>query len=821
MATTLWLAAAISAGWALAYWQAPLWIWTITGLALLVLATLSAALPPAALVVLWVGLAAAVVLFQVRPIRYRLVSAPLLGWFRRSLPALSATEREVLDAGTLWWERELFSGRPDWSKLSALPMPALSAEEQAFLDGPVESLCGMVDAWEVSRTLDLPPSVWRYIREQGFFGLIIPRRYGGREFSALAHSAVVTKLGSRSLAAAVTVMVPNSLGPAKLLLRYGTEQQREYYLPRLARGEEIPCFALTSPEAGSDAASMTDTGVVCRGPHGTLGIRLNWSKRYITLAPVATLIGVAFKLHDPDHLLGADEDLGITLALVPRATPGISIGRRHLPLGGHFLNGPIIGRDVFVPLDSIIGGREGIGLGWRMLTECLAGGRAISLPALSCGAAQLACRVAGAYARVRRQFKLPIGRFEGVAEALAQMAGQTYRMDAARLVTLAALDAGERPAVVSAIVKHELTEHMRRVVNHGMDVQAGAAIMQGPSNLLARAYQAIPISIGVEGANILTRCLMIFGQGAVRCHPYLLKEMQAVDDPDPQRALQAFDAAVFSHLGLLVSNVARAAFHGLTGARLIRVPEAGPATHHYRGVARLSAIYAVVADASLLSLGGTLKRRERLSGRLADVLSQLYLVSAMLKRFECEGRPAAERPLLDWACEDALHRAQESLAALLRELPHRSLGWLLARLAFPFGRPWRPPSDRLGDILAAALIEPGGLRDRITASMYVPRGLQEPLGRLEDAHAKVSAAEHIERRVQQAITAGRLRRALPLQVLSEARLAGIITEQEAALLRAAEEARRVALAVDDFDPRELERIAWRENAEPSLAHPST
>jgi acyl-CoA dehydrogenase len=602
-------------------------------------------------------------------LRRKLVSDPFLHLARKLMPQISETEREALEAGTVWWDAELFSGHPNWKKLLATPAPTLTSEEQAFLDGPVEELCRMVDDWSINAELhDLPEGVWRFIKDHGFFGMIIPKKYGGLGFSALAHSSVVMKVASRSIAAAVTVMVPNSLGPGELLLHYGTDEQKNYYLPRLARGEEIPCFGLTSPEAGSDAASMTDTGVVCRGSSGkkdVLGIRLNWEKRYITLGPVATVLGLAFKLYDPDRLIGNREEVGITVALIQTDLPGITIGRRHYPSNINFQNGPNSGHDVFIPLDCIVGGAARAGHGWRMLMECLAAGRSISLPALATGAGKLASRATGAYARIRKQFHLPIGRFEGIEEALARIAGYTYLMDAARVMTGGAVDQGEKPSVISAIVKYHLTEVMRRVVNDAMDVQGGSAICMGPRNFLAHVYETVPISITVEGANILTRSLIIYGQGAIRCHPFVLKEIRAAADPDPVRASKDFDRVLFAHIGFILGNAVRAFFHGLTGARFASVPVRGPSHRYYQHLTRMSACLAFASDIAMLTLGSTLKRREKLSARLGDVLSYLYLASAVLKRFEDQGRPPEDLPLLQWACEKSLYRIQGSFAELI------------------------------------------------------------------------------------------------------------------------------------------------------------
>ncbi|KPK04454.1 MAG: acyl-CoA dehydrogenase, partial [Betaproteobacteria bacterium SG8_39] len=588
----------------------------------------------------------------VPPIRRALVTNPLLRLYRRILPDMSPTEKEAIDAGTVWWDADLFSGAPDWNKLLAIPEPRLTEEEQAFVDGPVETLCAMCDDWEITHERqDLPPEVWQTIKAQGFLGMIIPKQYGGLGFSALAHSAVVTKLSSRSNAAAVSVMVPNSLGPAELLLHYGTEAQKNHYLPRLAKGLEIPCFALTSPEAGSDAASIPDAGVVCKGQwqgKEVLGMRVTWDKRYITLGPVATLLGLAFRLYDPEHLLGETEDLGITCALVPTDTPGVNIGRRHLPLNAVFQNGPNSGTDVFMPIDWIIGGPEYAGKGWMMLMGCLAAGRSISLPSSSVGGTKALSRYVGAYARVRSQFRTPIGKLEGVEEALGRIAANAYMMDAARVMTAGAVDAGEKPAVISAIVKYHLTERARQCVNDAMDIVGGKGICLGPNNWVGRGYQVMPVGITVEGANILTRSLIIFGQGAIRCHPYVLREMRAAKTLRGTEAEVEFDSAFSAHVAHTLSNAARAFWHGLTGSRFARVPAdaARETARYYQRATHLSAAFAFLADVSMLVMGGALKRKEKISGRLGDVLSMMYLVSAALKRYEDQGRPAADLPLV-------------------------------------------------------------------------------------------------------------------------------------------------------------------------------
>ncbi|MBT9567184.1 MAG: acyl-CoA dehydrogenase [Thiobacillus sp.] len=678
----------------------------------------------AKLVLSLVGLAvlAGLALVLVTPLRQQWVTAPLFKRFRAVLPHLSETEQQALDAGTVGWDRELFSGNPDWTLLLATPPARLSAEEQAFLDGPTDTLCRMIDDWNITHEdFDLPEQAWAFIKHEGFFGMIIPRAYKGLEFSNAAHSAVVMKLATRSVAAAVTVMVPNSLGPGKLLLHYGTDEQKDYYLPRLARGLEVPCFALTGPHAGSDAGAIPDTGVVCKGTwkgEQVLGLKLNWDKRYITLGPVATLIGLAFKCLDPDHLLGETEALGITVALVPRDTPGVEIGERHNPLNIPFMNGPTRGRDVFVPLSQIVGGEAGIGQGWRMLVESLSEGRGISLPALSTGAGKAASRFTGAYARLRRQFNQPIGQFEGVEEALARIAGLTYQMDAARRLTLAYLDQGEKPAVISAIVKYHLTEKYRRVINDAMDIQGGSGICLGPSNLLGRAYQAIPIAITVEGANILTRSMIIFGQGAIRCHPWVLREFAAVHHVDPAQGVRLFDDALVGHTRFLIGNIGRALLRGLARGRLTRTPPS-LARRYYQTLSWMSAGLALSSDAAMMTLGGSLKRRERLSARLGDVLSELYLSSAVLKRYYDDGEPEADYPLVRWALQESLYRMQESFRSLYRNLPNRPLAWLLRIVTFPTGFAFSEPSDRAAHAAARLLLTPSNTRERLTAGVFI------------------------------------------------------------------------------------------------------
>jgi acyl-CoA dehydrogenase len=743
--------------------------------------------------------------FSVKPLRRLLISDRLYGWFRKVLPQVSDTEREALDAGTVWWEAEIFSGRPRWRALLKTPAPQLSEKEQAFLDGPVEELCRKLDDWEICDThRKVPEEVWEYLREHRFFSMIIPEEYGGLDFSAQANSAVILKLGSRNLTTAITVMVPNSLGPGKLLLHYGTEEQKNHYLPRLASGKDIPCFALTSPSAGSDAASMNDTGIVCKGSfegREVLGLRLNWNKRYITLAPVATLIGLAFKARDPDGLLGNNVELGITCALVPTDTPGVEIGNRHMPVGAVFQNGPTRGKDVFIPMDWIIGGKERIGQGWRMLMQSLAAGRAISLPALGTSGGKMAALMSGAYARIRKQFDIPIGLFEGIEEPLARIGGKTYRMDAARLLTLVALDEGERPGVLSAILKYQLTEGSRQCINDAMDIHGGKGIITGPRNYLAHAYQALPISITVEGANILTRSLIIFGQGAIRAHPWLLKEMQAATDPRPQ-ARKAFDNAFFAHVGHIISNMVRSVLLGLTRGLSTRVPVRGPTARYFRQMTRMCAAFSFVSDMILLTLGGKFKFKEKLSGRLADALIHLYLGSAVLKRFEDDGRPEADLPFLHWAMDDSLHTVQQSLKGVLDNFPVPGLGRLIKWIVFPYGMPYAPPSDKTGKKVAELLMTENESRDRLVSGVFISDE--------DDAAGQVHTAFHYV--LMSASAESAIRNALkePVtwdsyqELVRKAVESGVITEEQATMVRLAQEWARKVIEVDDFPRSQIE-----------------
>ncbi len=815
MNTLLWLACAVAVIWSLAYFRVNRVSW-VAGIGVYLLALdWWSGIGGAASTVLWLVFLAVAAITLVPGLRRGLVSDRLLRWFRNVMPQVSSTEQEALDAGTVWWDGELFSGRPDWQKLLLTPKPALTAEEQAFLDGPVEELCRLCDDWEITHELnDLPRDVWDYIRNNGFLGMIIPREYGGLGFSAFAHSQVIQKLATRNATACVTVMVPNSLGPAELLLHYGTDDQKNHYLPRLACGQDMPCFALTSPDAGSDAGSIPDYGIVCKGVHDgkeTLGIRVTWEKRYITLSPVATLLGLAFKLYDPDGLLGEERDVGITLALIPTTHPGVNIGRRHFPLNASFMNGPNSGKDVFIPLDWVIGGRAYVGQGWRMLMESLAAGRSISLPSSSAGMAKLAARTTGAYARIRSQFKLPIGKFEGVDEAMARIGGNTYMVDAARCMTAGAVDLGEKPSVISAIMKYHATERGRQVVNDAMDVHGGKGICLGPNNYLGRSYQQVPIGITVEGANILTRTMMIFGQGAIRCHPYVLKEIAAAAQSDAVKASEQFDKAFWGHAGFVVSNLARALFGGLTGARLIGAPGAPELKRHYQQLTRMSAGFAFAADVAMLVLGGNLKRKEKLSGRLGDILSQLYLASAVLKRFEDDGRQQVDLPLVRWGLEDALHGMQEAFYGVFENFPNRVVASMMRLIIFPWGRVYSAPGDRLGTEIARLMMQPSEARERLTNNTFVWRKEDDPVGCLELALDAVAAGEAAESKLRALVKAGSVAGYTESEQLERAVEAGELAEDDVVALRHFWKLRRSCIMVDDF-PRDFGRHASGETS---------
>ncbi|MGB6605071.1 MAG: acyl-CoA dehydrogenase [Steroidobacteraceae bacterium] len=794
----------------LAYRRLSLLTFTVTFTVLLTAYTLlGASTVPAGV---WKGflwlLLVALWLLNVRSLRKALITRPFMRAYLRLLPKMSQTEKEALEAGTVWWDGELFTGAPAWRKLMSAQHPQLSSAEQEFLEGPCEELCRMLDEWHITHELgDLPPEVWEFLKSRGFFAMIIPKRYGGLEFSAYAHSCVLAKISSRSPTAASTVAVPNSLGPAELLNHYGTDEQKTYYLPRLARGEEVPCFALTGPRAGSDAAAIPDTGVVCRGTWAgaeVVGLRLNFNKRYITLAPVATVIGLAFRMFDPEHLLGGQVDIGITVALIPRDTPGVTIGRRHFPLNIPFQNGPVQGEDVFVPLDFIVGGAKMAGNGWRMLVEQLSVGRCISLPSNATGASQAAVWATGAYARIRIQFNVPVGRFEGVEAAIARMVGLTYTMDAARSVTAGAIDGGERPSVPSAMLKYHVTEMGRQVANDAMDVHGGKGIMLGPNNYLARSYEIVPVAITVEGANLLTRNLIIFGQGAIRCHPYVLREMTAARNPDRAAGVEEFDRALFGHIGFTLSNAVRSFIMALTHARFTRAPVAGPTARYYQHIVRFSASFAFAVDVAMLTLGGYLKKKESLSARLGDVLSAMYLASMVLKHHENQGHPEEDLPVVEWACRNLLYHAQEQLHGFLRNFPNRLLAGTMRALIFPRGRIYSAPADRLGHQVAALVTEPTQARERLCRYVYRPAEPGSPLGLLQEAMTLAGELEPLVKRVRvEGVKTGRVSALdLPGQI-QQALAAGLLSETEAAALRDYDRKVMELIQVDDFAPGQL------------------
>lgn len=762
----------------------------------------------------WALLPLAIILLPLNllPIRQTIFSRPALRVFMKVMPAMSHTEKEAIEAGTIWWEGDLFQGKPDWQKLHNYPKPKLTTEEQTFIDGPVEEACRMANDFQITHELaDLPPELWAYLKEHRFFAMIIKKEYGGLEFSAYAQSRVLQKLSGVSAILAITVGVPNSLGPGELLQHYGTTEQKDHYLPRLARGEEIPCFALTSPEAGSDAGSIPDVGTVCMGEwqgKQVLGMRLTWNKRYITLAPIATVLGLAFKLFDPKNLLGNTVDLGITCALIPTSTPGVEIGHRHFPLNVPFQNGPTRGEDIFVPIDYIIGGQKMAGQGWRMLVECLAVGRGITLPSNATGSLKSVAMAIGAYAYIRRQFKISIGKMEGIEEPLARIAGNAYLMDAAATLITTSVMLGEKPAVLSAIVKYHCTHRGQRAVMDAMDIAGGKGICLGPTNFIARSYQGAPIGITVEGANILTRSMIIFGQGAIRCHPYILDEMTAAQSDD----ISAFDKALFGHLGHVASCKIRSFWLGLTNGRTSKAPVNDVTRRYYQQLNRLSANLALLSDVSMGVLGGSLKRRERISARLGDILSQMYLASATLKRYEDEGRQSEDLPLVHWGVQDCLHQAEQAIDSLLRNFPNSLIASLMRFIVFPFGRVHNAPSDRLEHQLAQLVQQPSATRNRIGRGQYLAPSEHNPAGLLEAALLDIIAAEPIHKKLCK-----EMGRNLPFTQLNKLAKQAIsekkITTEEANILVKAEASRLRSINVDDFEPNKLAQSPARTPAD--------
>ncbi len=814
MDALIFLAVVVAAVFALAMLRAPLWLWSVIagGLALawhsglfqgtafapsMTLESVLAFVPAALL-----GLAAIV------PLRKAVVTGPAYGVVRRILPSVSDTEQQALEAGTVGFDADLFSGRPDWDKLRAIPPVTLTEEERAFLEGPTEELCRMIDDWQIRHTEnELPDRVWEFVKKNGFLGMLISKEHGGLGFSAQAQSLILGKISSRSPDAVTIVMVPNSLGPGELIEKYGTPEQQDYYLGRLASGEEIPCFSLTGPTSGSDAATMRDIGIIERGEFNgaeTLGIRLSWDKRYITLGPKATLVGLAFQLFDPENHLGRGESLGITVAIIPADHPGVHIGRRHLPCGAAFPNGPNWGRDVFIPIDWVIGGGDMAGQGWRMLMECLSAGRAISLPSSSTAGAKTMLRFSTAYGRIRKQFGLPVARMEGLEEPLARLIESAYALEAARGVTCAMVSQGEKPSVISALMKYQSTEKLRQAVNDAMDLHGGRGICDGPANYLQSAYQMVPVGITVEGANILTRSLITFAQGALRAHPYLFAEIQAAQAENKSAGLDAFDKAFTGHVGFAMANVFGALFHNLTAGMFGRVPSDATGTAPwYRQLSRASRNFALVADLTVALLGGGLKTKQKLTGRLSDALSELYFVSCSLKRFEDDGRPDEDRRVIELVARNGLYRFQQALRGTIDNFPVAPARVLMRWLVFPLGTHYKPAPDAVGHKVVRQALEPGAFRDRLTRDIFVSKDADDPTGILEVTLEKVIAAEQAERKLERAIRAGSVRRFHGIDWLGEAVSKDVLTPDEAALLREVEELTARVIAVDHFDPAEV------------------
>lgn len=797
----VWVIIFIAAAGVLSFNRASLLVWTIAFFGLLFLFSIFSLAGPWCLTICWLIFLVIIIPLNWIPFRQKLISKRVLSIYRRLMPSISDTEKEALAAGNVGWEGELFSGMPNWDTLNAIPKGKLSDEERAFINGPVDDLCQLLSNWQINHELyDIPDNVWDHLKKEGFFGLIIPKKYGGKEFSALAHAQIITKVATLSMAVGTVISVPNSLGPAELLLHYGTEEQKDHYLPRLAKGEEIPCFALTSPVAGSDAGAIEDYGIVCEkviAGKKQLAISLTWSKRYITLAPIASLLGLAFKLYDPDHLLGDKEALGITCALIPVSTEGVVTGRRHYPLCSVFPNGPTQGKDVIVPLDVVIGGREGVGQGWKMLMQCLAAGRAISLPSMACGGAKLAVYTCGAYARVRRQFNTYVGSFGGVQEALTRIMANAYLMEATRLFTITAVDRGDISAVASAISKCHVTASARQVIADAMDIHGGKGICMGPNNYLAQPYIEGPISITVEGANILTRSMIIFGQGAIRSHPYVLKEIRAAECQDNDKALKDFDDALFSHLGMISSNKTRAFWLGLTGGFLMPTPDR-KLKRYYRQFTRFAAAFAYISDVAMIFIGGKLKRMEKLSARLGDLLSLLYMGSAVLKFAALENNPEAH-PVICWVCEDLLFKLQSQLNAFLSNMPNRWLGWGLKIAVFPLGLRIKPPSDALGHQVAELMIEPSSVRSRISQYVYAKEGNDNPIAAMGEAFRQSIAVEPLLKTINKAERKKKIFGKTFLEKVLSAVDMEVISKEEGDQLLEAHEWRMKVVDVDDFE----------------------
>lgn len=792
----------VSLVWFAAFFQLSIILWSaLIGVGLLIL-TLIGWLPLIAMLIFWPLYLLAALISNLPSLRRRFIIQPALTILKNKIPTISKTEREAIEAGNTWWEKELFCGRPHWKTLFSYPEASLSTEEEKFLNNQVETLCAMLNDWEiVYDEQNMPEAVWQYLKKEKFFGLVIPKQYGGLGFSAYAHSCVIVKIASRSISAAVNTMVPNSLGPGELLLQYGTDEQKTYYLPRLAKGEDIPCFALTAPEAGSDAASIPDNGIVCKqklNGKEQIGIRLSWDKRYITLAPVATVLGLAIHLYDPEHILGNVEDVGITLCLIPTNHPGVEIGHRHYPLYTAFMNGPTRGKDVFIPMDWIIGGPSKAGQGWQMLMECLSIGRAISLPGLATASGQVAYRYTGAYAKIRRQFHVSISAFEGIQESLGYIAGYTYILEACRTMTASAVDQHIKPAIASAIAKYHMTEISRKIITHAMDVHAGQMVQIGPRNFLANIYMAIPISITVEGANILTRNLIIFGQGAIRCHPYLLKEVALISHEKTDIA--ALDKVLISHVGFFISNLLRNIAYGISGGKLIfsSIKNRRIRSRH-KQLTRMSAALALLADTSVILMGGSLKRRERLSARLGDILSYLYLASTVLKYYKDNGSPESDVENVEWALQYCLANIQVASDGLTSNFPVPIVGKLLRWLIFPLGTAYAKPSDEIHAKILVQMLSSSALRDRLTAHVYQSKDATDPSFRLNAALAQADAMEPLLRKLHKATQSGRI----PAQFGFNERLQAavqdcIVSAEEAQALSTFEALHNEIIKVNEF-----------------------
>ncbi|GBF25962.1 acyl-coenzyme A dehydrogenase [bacterium MnTg02] len=814
MAELIFLIVCLGGATGLALNRAPLWAWAVAVAAATIAVKLGLASGelswPGSGFLSFIGWIPAVVLgaLSYEPFRRAALVQPVFKGIQKILPRISATEQEALDAGTVGWDAELFSGQPDWSKLKAVAPIVLTDEERAFLDGPTEDLCKMLDDWEIRhKERDIPEKVWNFVRAKGFLGMLISKDHGGLGFSPQAQSLILGKIASKSPDAVTIVMVPNSLGPGELIEKYGTPEQKEYYLPRLAQGKEIPCFALTGPTSGSDAATMRDVGFVCKGMHEgeeTLGIKITWDKRYISLGPNATLLGLAFQLLDPDNLLGKGENIGITLALIPTDHPGVEIGRRHLPGGAAFPNGPNWGHDVFIPMSAVIGGVDRLGQGWRMLMSCLSAGRSISLPASSAAGIKSMLRATTAYARIRKQFGISIGRMEGIEEPLARIVEQAYVCEAGRAVTASMVAGGEKPAVISALLKYQSTERMRQCVNDAMDIHGGKAICDGPSNYIQGAYQMVPVGITVEGANILTRTLITFSQGALRSHPWLYREIQAVQDPDQDRGLRAFEEAFDGHIAFVAANVFGSLFHNVTGGLFASAPDhAFDTAGWYKQLARSSRTFALVADMTIALLGGGLKVKQKITGRLADALSELYLLSCVLKRYEDDGQPIQDAKIIEYCARNSLYRFQEAIRGVLDNFPIRWAGWLLRPLVFPLGARRRPASDQLGKEIVRLAMQPGEVRDRLTRDIFITNDVNQPTGLLEVTLVKVIEAEVAEKKLEKGIRDGRVRRYHGRDWIADAAENYVITEEEAKLLKETEALVARVIAVDHFDAAEL------------------